>query len=378
MELLVGPAAQIVFGLGLLIGGGELLVRGAAYLANALRISPLVIGLTVVAFGTSSPELAVSLKSAFAGNADIALGNVVGSNIINVLCILGLSAIVTPLVVSSQLIRREVPLMVAASIALLLLSLDGNVSRIDGLILFGGLVAYVVWSVRTSRRDNLQVQSEFEHGAFQPTKTRMKGSVMLAQVGTIIGGLALLGLGSNWLVSGAVTVAIHVGLSELVIGLTIVALGTSLPEFVTSVMAAYRGEREIAVGNVVGSNLFNILCVLGLSGVISPDGIAVSRTALRFDIPVMIAVAVACLPIFFTGNLIARWEGWVFFLYYLAYTTYLILDNVNRDYSRTLTPVMVGFVFPLTVVTILISLFRSIRSGTAEKNNAQPQDSDHD
>jgi cation:H+ antiporter len=358
MNELMWAWAQIGGGLAVLVGGGELLVRGASRLAAAIRISPLVIGLTVVAFGTSSPELAVSVRAALAGNADLALGNVVGSNIFNVLFILGISALIVPLVVSSQLIRRDVPLMIGASVLLLVLGADGSINRLEGLLLFGGIVAYTWWCVRQSRKEMGDVGAEFAQ-EWRQGKTGLRA--ILAYSALIVTGLALLGFGSRWLIDGAVSVAESLGVSELVIGLTIVAAGTSLPEVVTSIVAAVRGERDIAVGNVVGSNIFNILCVLGLAGVIAPGGVAVSPSALWFDVPVMIAVAVACLPVFFTGHVIARWEGGLFFFYYLAYMTYLVLNAAGSKLSPALAGAMIGFVAPLTAVTLAITTLRSLR-----------------
>ncbi len=351
--------------------GGELMVRGASKLAATLSVSPLVIGLTVVAFGTSSPELAVSIQSAFAGNADIAIGNVVGSNILNVLLILGSSALIVPLLVGSQLIRREVPLLVAVSILLLLMGLDGKIARLEGIVLFGGIVFYTAWCIRQSRKENLSVIEEFAQEMPQPVTSRYQ---LILQVALIVGGLLLLGVGANLLVAGAVAIAQAFGVSELIIGLTIVAAGTSLPELITSVMAAVRGEREIAVGNVIGSNLFNILCVIGLTSTVSPNGVAVSDVALRFDMPVMIAVAIACLPIFFTGNQINRWEGGLFVAYYVVYTTYLILDASGNVLAKSLAGVMAWFVIPLTILTIGIVLFRQLgisRKSLPESSNGQ-------
>jgi len=356
-----GAMIKVIAGMTLLVAGGEMLVRGASGLATALRISPLVIGLTVVAFGTSAPELAISLQSAFAGTADIAIGNVVGSNIFNILFILGLSGLIVPLLVSSQLIRRDVPLMIVASVLLYAFGKDGNIGRTDGGILFTLLLIYVTWSVWQSRRESQSVVDEFTH----PTPTAQKDSQILPLCAALIGaGMTLLTLGSHWLVDGSVTVATMLGISELIIGLTIVAVGTSLPEVATSVLAAMRGEREIAVGNAVGSNLFNILCVVGLSSLIAPHGIAVSSTALKFDIPVMIAVAVACLPVFLSGHVIARWEGGLFFFYYLAYMTYLVLDATESGIQRTLPGVIGLFVIPLTVVTLAVSVIRHVKNGT--------------
>ena len=352
----------IVGGLAILVVGGELLVRGACRIAALVGISPLVIGLTVVAFGTSSPELAVSLKASLDGQTDIAVGNVVGSNIFNVLFILGVSALVTPLVVSSQLIRVDVPLMIVVSVASLILGLDGSIGRIDGIGLFIGLICYTGWSIHQSRKETAAVQEEFQREFAEPPK---KGaSQVILQIGLILGGLVLLTLGAKWLVDGAVTIAKHLGMSELLIGLTIIAAGTSLPEVAASIMASIKGERDIAVGNVVGSNIFNIMCVLGLSAAVSPDGIEVSQTALRLDIPVMIAVAVACLPIFFTGHVIARWEGGLFLGYYCAYTAYLILAATNQAVSRTFGGILLGFVLPLTVLTLLIGMARSWKRST--------------
>ncbi len=319
-------------GLLLLVGGGELLVRGASRLARYMQISPLVIGLTVVAFGTSAPELAVSVQAALAGNADIALGNVVGSNIFNVLFILGVSALIVPLVVSSQLIRWDVPVMIAASLLLIVFGWDGAIVRWEGIMLFAGIIAYTYWCIRQSRQESRAVVEEFKQEWPTENEAGIKlASTLWVNFGWIGSGLILLGLGSTFLISGAVKVAASLGVSELVIGLTIVAAGTSLPEVVTSITAAIRGERDIAVGNVVGSNIFNILCVLGLSSTIGPTGILVSNSALAFDIPVMIVVACACLPIFFTGRVISRWEGGVFLFLYIAYTTYLIFNTTTRS-----------------------------------------------
>ncbi len=350
---------SILGGLATLVVGGELLVRGASRIATLAGISPLVIGLTVVAFGTSSPELAVSLKASLSGQTDIAIGNVVGSNIFNVLFILGVSALVTPLVVSSQLIRVDVPIMILVSVALLVLGLDGNIGRIDGIGLFLGLICYLGWSLLRSRQETAAVQQEFEQD-FAETPNRTSRQMAL-QIGLILGGLVLLTLGSSWLVDGSVTIAKLLGMSELLIGLTIIAAGTSLPEVAASILASIKGERDIAVGNVVGSNLFNIMCVLGLSAAVSPGGVQVSQTALRLDIPVMIAVALACLPIFFTGHVIARWEGGLFLAYYCMYTASLILAATNEHASRTFGGIMLGFVVPLTVVTLLIGVVRSVK-----------------
>ena len=354
----VSTLVLFVVGGALLIAGAELLVRGASRLAIAAGISPLVVGLTVVAFGTSSPELAVTVGSAYSGEADLALGNVVGSNIFNVLFILGLSAIVAPLVVAQQLVRLDVPIMIAASVLALLLALDGRIGRLDGLVLFAGVVAYTVFLIRQSRRETTRVEQEYAE-AFGGAE-RQRGSP-LVNVALILVGLGLLVLGARWLVDGAVSIATTLGVSELVIGLTVVAAGTSLPEVATSLLATLRGERDIAVGNVVGSNIFNLLAVLGLGSLVAPAGVPVSPGALTFDIPVMIAVAVAALPIFFSGYVIARWEGAVFLGYYVAYTAYLVLNATGHAAAPAIATAMIWFVLPLTALTLLVIAARELR-----------------
>jgi cation:H+ antiporter len=347
----------LILGLVLLIVGAELLVRGASRLAAAFGISPLVIGLTVVAFGTSSPEMAVSVMSAYEGQADLAVGNVVGSNIFNVLFILGLSALITPLLVSRQLIRLDVPIMIGVSVLLLLLALDGNINRLDGVILFAGIISYTAFQIYQSRREKKANEAEGE--VIEKPTTPLQ---WLINLGFVIGGLVLLVVGSNWLVDGAIFIAQSLGVNELVIGLTIVAAGTSLPEVATSVIASIRGQRDIAVGNVVGSNIFNILAVLGLSGLVSPSSIAVPASALQFDIPVMMVVALACLPIFFTGRVIARWEGFVFLAYYIIYTVYLILAATQNPALTTLNMALIWFVLPITVITLVVMTVSSLRA----------------
>lgn len=348
-----------LLGLLFLILGAEALVRGASRLAAVLGISPLVIGLTVVAFGTSSPELAVSIKSALTAQADIALGNVVGSNVFNVLFILGLSAVIVPLVVTQQLVRLDVPLMIVLSMLVLLLSLDERLGRMDGSLLVVGLFLYLGFLIFQSRKESSQVKQEYEQEFGLEPSARANWMVNL---GLAVGGLVLLVLGSRWLVNGAVAFAQFLGVSELIVGLTIVAAGTSLPEVVTSVIAALRGERDIAVGNVVGSNIFNLMGVLGLTSLISPTGIEVAPAIIGFDFPVMIAVALACLPIFFTGGVISRQEGALLLCYYVAYTLFLILSASEHDALPKFGAVMLYFVIPITAVTLLLFALRELRS----------------
>jgi cation:H+ antiporter len=354
-------------GVALLTGGANLLVRGSSRLATLWGISPLVIGLTVVAFGTSAPEMAVSVESAYSGQTDIALGNVVGSNTFNVLFILGLCAVILPLRVAQQLLWLDVPLMIGASVFLFLLAVDGSISRFDGIMLFSGIVLYTIFAVKQGHKESREVLSEYI-GEFGPRQGRWIDSLP-AHVVFVILGLAMLVLGARWFVNGAVQIARLIGVSELVIGLTVVAAGTSLPEVAASVVASLRGERDIAVGNVVGSNLFNILAVLGLSGIVASGGIAVAPAAITFDIPVMIAVALACAPIFFTGHKIARWEGGVFLLYYGAYTSYLLLNAAEHDSLPNFSAAMLQFAIPLTVLTLIIVYVRHAAKSPQRTNN---------
>ena len=340
----------LVAGLVLLVIGAEFLVKGASRIAAVLRISPLIIGLTIVAYGTSAPEMFVSVMSSFSGQGDIAMGNVVGSNICNVLLILGLSALVTPLIVTKQIIRSDVPIMIGVSVLLLVFCLDGKLSRVDSLILFIGGISYTLSLMYQSSKQKTTHDEFTQEYDFDGNVT---SSLWLKNIIFIVGGLALLVLGSRWLVDSAVTIATALGVNELLIGLTIVAIGTSLPELATSVVASFRGERDIAVGNVLGSNIFNILAVLGVSGTISTDGIQVSETLIHFDLPVAIAVAFACLPIFYSGQRIDRWEALLFLFYYLAYTSYLILDATKPE-MPTYINIMLWLVLPLSAIALVV------------------------
>jgi cation:H+ antiporter len=356
---------MFILGLGLLVLGAETLVRGASRGAAAAGISPLVIGLTVVAFGTSAPELTVSVISALQGQADLAFGNVIGSNIFNVLFILGLSAVITPLIVAQQLVRIDVPIMVGVGLFMVFLAADGAIGRLEGGLLFSGLIGYTIFSIRQARKEAPEIKQEYAAEFGLPPAA--KPNQIAWSVALVIAGLALLILGSRWVVAGAVSVAQAIGVSELIIGLTIVAAGTSLPEVATSVVAAVRGERDIAVGNVVGSNIFNVLGVLGIAGLAAPQGIPISPAAMRFDVPVMIAASVAALPIFFTGYRIARWEGFLFLAYYAAYTAFLILDAMEHDALPGFSRTMGFFVLPLTLLTLIIVTTRSWRTAHTGK-----------
>lgn len=315
---------SILAGLVLLVVGGDLLVRWSSRLALGLGIPSLVVGLTVVAFGTSAPELAVSLAAAWKGAADIAVGNVVGSNIFNVLGILGVSALVAPLVVQRSLVRRELPIMIGAVLLVPVLGRDGSISRIEGGGLFLAMIGMTWWLVRQGR-------SEVAKANPGEPSDPVKGSTIVLLVLGIAASLALLVLGSRFLVSGAVTIAQAMGVSELVIGLTIVAVGTSLPEVAASIAATLRGERDIAIGNVVGSNIFNVLCVLGGSGLLSSSPLPVPSEAMAFDIPFMVAVMLLCVPVFLTHGHISRIEGVLFLALYGGYTALLVVYGAGAS-----------------------------------------------
>lgn len=338
---LLGDLIRAVVGLVVLTFGADLLVRGASRLAARLGVPSLLVGLTVVALGTSAPEIAVSVDAAVAGRGDVALGNVVGSNIFNVLFILGVSALAAPLVVKSQLVRLDVPIMVVVSALPLVLGFDRLISRGDGILLLGLLAAYLVLLAYLARRGRTEVPV-VDDGAPDPRSTPWR------DVAVALGGLVLLILGADALVDGATSLARAAGVSELVVGLTLVAAGTSFPELATSFVASLRGERDLAVGNVVGSNVFNVLAVLGTGAAVG-DGIDVAGGVLLFDFPVMLAVAVACLPVFMTGASISRREGGVFVLYYVLYAVYLGLHTADHPFQEEFGIAVLGVVLPLTI-----------------------------
>lgn len=353
----------VIAGLGVLVGGAELLVRGASRLATLAGVSPLVIGLTVVAFGTSAPELAVGVRAGLSHQPDIALGNVVGSNIFNVLFILGICAIVAPLLVSRQLVRTDVPVMIVASVLAFGLAWHGaRVQWHDGLLLAACLVSYVAWSVVKSRREGAANPpvADISETSEAPRRQRSSAAGIAGSLALAAVALGALVLGARWLVSGATTLALALGISDLVVGLTIVAAGTSLPEVATSVIATIRNERDIAIGNVVGSNIFNVLGILGISAMVTPGGLVVAPQVLAFDMPVMLGATVACLPVFFTGFCIARWEGAVFLGSYAAYLAFLVLlatgSPAREPFGNALSVVL-----PLVVVTLLWTGVQALR-----------------
>lgn len=301
----------IIGGLILLALGAEGLVRGTSAIAARLGIAPLVIGLTVVAFGTGSPELFVSLGAALSGNSSIALGNVIGSNISNVALILGVAALVSPLTVRAEIVRREVPIMIGASVLLWLLLLDGNLSRIDGLLLTACAVGFTFFNYQLAKTNKQAFVEEEYSEALKQSKKPLWLDITFAVVGLIT-----LLFGANLLLNGAVTVAESFGISQIVIGLTIVAIGTSLPELATSVSATIKGESDVALGNAIGSNTLNIFCILGVTALIQPISAADVRTV---DLAVMVGTALLGLFLLRRGFVLNRIEGAILVIGYIIY-----------------------------------------------------------
>lgn len=306
---------QVLGGILLLYAGAELLVRGGAALALRFGISPLVVGLTIISFGTSAPELVVSLNAAAGHDSAIALGNVIGSNIANLALVLGIAALIRPLRVERQVIRQEMPILLIATVALGALLWNGEISRGEGAGLVLALGAYIVISIRRSRHDPEPLSPDLPPAAIAVHRNGW------LQIGAVLLGLGLLIPGAHWFVQGAVDAATRLGLSPLVIGLTVVAIGTSLPEIATSAVAAFRGEGDLAVGNAVGSNIFNIFCILGLTALwFGVDGGGVNW----IDLGVMLLTAWLCLPIMRSGFVISRAEGALLLCGYAGYMAFLI------------------------------------------------------
>lgn len=329
-------------GLGALIAGAHLLVRGGAGIAARLGISPLVIGLTIVSLGTSAPELAVGIDAALRGNPELATGNIVGTNIVNILLILGLSALIRPIRVQLQTLRLDTPMIAIAAVLMLLMALNGSLSRIEGLILLAVGIVYTVAVIRFSRSESGRVRDAFDgryrsrdgaatdaavQAASTPTAEtgRAKKRRTVWDAVSLVLGIVIVVLGADWLVSGAVEIATALGVSDALIGLTIVAIGTSAPELVTTVVSTIKGERDIAIGNLIGSSVYNILFIMGATMVIAPAPIDVAPEVLQVDLLVMTAAAVLCVPVFASGRTISRLEGGLFVGSYLVYLTYLIV-----------------------------------------------------
>lgn len=338
----------------LLIAGAELLVRAALRLAERLRVRPLIIGLSLVAFGSTAPQLTVSLQAAYQGAPDVAVGSVIGSNIFNVLVILGLAALIIPLRVSRQLVRLDIPLMIAASALVYALCANGHLGRAEGLLLLLALAGYLAMLWHQSRN----------HARTYPAQDVAVASAGRFWSGTLLQillGLGLLSLAGHLLLEAAIEVATDLGLSERVIGLTVVAVCTSLPELAAALIAAIRGEREIAVGTVIGSNLFNLLAVLGLTALLTPEPLTISPNALAFDLPVMLGVAALSLPVFYSGYRITRAEGLVFLCLYLAYGLHIAAFTLGMPLAGRLERLMLFYVLPVLGAVLLFTTVRAWR-----------------
>lgn len=350
----------LAVGLVLLVYGADLLVKGAARLAANFGVPALVIGLTVVAFGTSAPELAVSVKAAYSGQAELAVANAIGSNIFNTLFILGAAALITPLIISKQLIRQDVPIMIGVSILAVILTMDGSINTWEAGLLVACLIAYTWFLMYQGKKQNIDI-TEGEVAELLEAKTPIWSNLALVVIG-----LVLLVVGARWLVNAAVEIATLWGVNEAVIGLTIIAAGTSLPEVVTSIVATIRGQRDIAVGNVVGSNIFNILSVLGFSGLVSPIPLIAGEQLSQVDIPVMLGAAILCLPLFYIGAVLHRLEGAIFLVLYVAYVWYLIAVALPLNYLPTLQNIIVFGLLPLTFLYVFVSLIRDLNKRRAQ------------
>jgi cation:H+ antiporter len=342
---------ELLSGLVLLLIGAELMVRAAVRLAERLHVRPLIIGLTIVALGSSAPQMAVSLQAALTDNPDIAVGSVVGSGIFNILVTLGLSALIIPLRVSRQLVRLDIPLMIGASLLVFILAWNKDLGRFDGVLLLGALALYLGLLFRQSRHST-RPHTE------RPTETQQS---WLISVLMILAGLAMLVFAGRLLLGAAVVVATDLGLSERVIGLTVVAVGTSLPELATSLIAALRGQRDIAVGNVIGANLFNLLGVLGLTALLAPTPLSVSPNALDFDLPVMLGVAALCLPVFYSGYRVTRAEGLLLLGLYLVYGLHVVSFTTGMPLAGKLERLMLFYVLPALLTFLLFTSIRAWR-----------------
>ena len=357
---------QLVLGFILLIFGAELLVRGASRISLIMGISPLLVGLTVVAYGTSAPELAVNLRAIFETppQSGLVVGNVVGSNISNILLILGITACIAPLAVDRRLVMTTLPFMVLVSVAVYVLGADGLISRVEGGTLFAVSLVYTGVMIHRASRERTTSSRRRERGT-DPRARSMAWNIML-----MIVGLALLIFGADQLVKSCIEIARLLHVSELVIGLSIVAVGTSLPELATSLVAAMQGRRDIAVGNLVGSNIFNVLLVLGFCAMVAPGGVAVESHAIDFDILLMIAVALACIPIFASNLQVGRWEGFLLLAYYIAYILYLYLSHPGDSTSPRLDFSLWYWLAPLLIVILIKLLQIAVVSSTGERDEA--------
>lgn len=326
---MTGSIGWFVVGLIALAIGAEVMVRGGARLASRLGISPMLVGLTVVSIGTSLPELAVGVTAALEGSGELAVGNIAGTNVVNILFILGLSALISPLAIERRTLRFDLPVMAGAAVLLWALAFNGVLSRLDGVILVAGAIVYTVLLIRTSRRESRAVVAEYAEAfpslpAAPGAKAKPDGGSTLQHAVMTLTGIVVVILGAEWLVGGAVGIARAFDVSDALIGLTIVAIGTSAPELVTTIISTLRGERDIAIGNLLGSSVYNILLILGVTCLVRADGLTLTHNLVWVDIPIMVAASLICIPVFFSGRQVHRAEGAAMVVAYLGYLVFLL------------------------------------------------------
>lgn len=323
--MMLSNVLTFLFGLIVITVGAEILLKGASKIASLLNIRPIVIGLTVVSVGTSLPELAVGLTAIGEGAGDIAVGNIAGTNIVNILFILGLSAAIRPLPLQMKSVKTELYTMIFAGILLFVLSLDGRLNTWDGLLMFILGIIYLIIIVRTSKNERAFVQSEFKE-EFEPSTTKEKADYKIWSwnVMLLFCGIIATIYGAEKLVDGAVSIAQYFGMSDAVIGLTIIAIGTSAPELATTIVGTIRNERDVAIGNLLGSSIINIFIILGITSIFTSNGVNVSDDILWFDLPLVALVALVCYPVFRSDQMVSRREGILFVSLYFAYLSYLL------------------------------------------------------
>ncbi|HEX7005870.1 MAG TPA: calcium/sodium antiporter [Alphaproteobacteria bacterium] len=310
-------------GLMALLLGAELLTRGGSNLAAQLGVAPIIIGLTVVAVGTSAPELAVGIDAGLQGNGPLAVGNIAGTNIVNLLLILGLSALFEPIAIRMQTLRMDLPVMIVAASTMLLMVMDGNLTHLDGAILITAGVIYTMVVIRMAERESRAVRAAFANEYRTPRNGWRVRRTMVRDTTTLLGGIVIIVVAADWFVDGAVDLARYVGVSDAFIGLTVVAIGTSSPELATTIVSTLKKQRDIAIGNLLGSSIYNIFFILGATCFVVE--IPVSPLLKSVDIPIMALVACACLPVFLTGKRVSRGEGGLFVCAYGAYLAYLLI-----------------------------------------------------
>lgn len=315
-----------VLGLAMLVAGSELLVREGSKLAALVGIPPILIGLTVVSVGTSTPELAVGIEAALQGKGALAVGNIAGTNTFNILFILGLSALLAPLTLQMRTLRYDLPVMGMAALSLVVMAWDGHLTRLEGIVLVTAAIIYTIGVIRSARHESRIIKAEFA-SEYAASPARRTSPAAFRSLAALVVAMVVVVIGADWLVYGASGLARTMGVSDAFIGLTIVAIGTSAPELVTTVVSTLKGERDIAVGNLLGSGVYNILLILGVTALFPSDGIVVEQDLINVDIPVMAAAALLCIPVFLSGRRVSRMEGALLVATYIFYFSYLIVSR---------------------------------------------------